>query len=199
MPTTLASLNGSWVPSFAGWMLLDPVPVRAPGETDAAFERRVNELPPFMGGYRFIEPTSANQDPKYELREGYFPVAFLTCFKFDGVGNLVGRSRTNRGGTGPADASGVKRIIVVNELTGTYSITPAPQLGIVEGTIQTTHTNTGNFSVTNKYAFIAKGPDELEWLWAGGSYIEPGAAGPVSVPNPFRPLVTHGTLTRVTY
>jgi len=197
MPITLATLSGSWVTSYSGWMLLDPVPVRAPGEADAAFEKRVNELPPLFGGYRFVEPTSANQEPKYEQREGYFAVAFLTCFKLDGAGNLVGRTKTIRGGTGPVDINGVKRIIVVNELIGTYSVTPAPQLSVVEGNIQTTHTNTGGMAVTNKYAFIAKGPDELEWLWAGGSYIEPGASGPVSVPNPFRALVTHGTLTRV--
>lgn len=192
-------LVGRWATSYSGWMLFEPLPDRGAQESVEDFQIRQDQLPPLFGGYRYVAPTNPSQDPAYELREGYFAVAALTCFKFEKDGKLVGRTKVIRGGTGPADTSGVKRSVVINSLTGTYSLTHFPALDIYEGKIQTKHINTGGMEVTNDYAFILKNHDELEWLWAGGSYREQRGTEFISFPNPYRALVAQGTLTRMPY
>jgi hypothetical protein len=158
-----------------------PMPTPTAEQT-LTFENRVRNLPPLFGGYHWIPPAPGKADPgRYLQREGYFVFAALACFNFDGLGNLTGLIRFNRGGVNKIPPGGLVDSL---GLTGTYVATPNTALGVMEGTFHTRHTNTGGLVSENDYRFFMRSADELEWAWHKGTD---------------RAHVTHGTLNKVSY
>ncbi len=219
MPT----LEGQWVTSFSGWMLFDPTIEPKDVETYDDFIARTDELPPLFAGYRVIPQfwdgllaigvflngvlKLFKQDPfnpprstrfgwrfndKFEQREGYFAIAVLICLNFDGKKGLTGMQLFNRGGVGKAISPSVFEEPVRNDLTGSYSAS-INNLGVSEGTFTTVFKNTGSEIITNNHTFIVRSDDELEWMWTTSKNDK----HPELVSS-YRPLVTRGTLRRVT-
>lgn len=187
--TTVGNLSGEWVTSYSGWMHFRPLPERE-GVSEDEFKKRLSKFPPLIGGKRWIppEPTAPPNSPgTYEQREGYFVFSALMCLKFEGD-KLNGVVHMNRGG-------GLS--FVSSPLTGSYSLTFNEPLNIVEGNFKTSHKNTGGIVVENRYLCIVRSADEIDWVWAGGVHRIPHhEIGFNQIEEPFRALVTHGTLRR---
>ena len=169
-----------------------PLPEPMPGATPAQFAARMAKLPPLFGGYKWVpgSPPALLQPGTYALREGYFAFAAWACYVFDGDGKLTGIKDLSRGG-GTA---------VRDDLTGTYSVSLNTAVDVFEGKITTIHENEGKFLVTNNYTFVMKSDHELDWVWASGSHRVPKPDGTFTdFVEPYRALVTQGTLTKVPY
>ena len=173
--TTVGNLTGEWLTSYSGWMHVMPKP--ALGNPPQ---------PPQIAGYDYF-PAKPGAPESYKQREGYFVFAAMMCLRFSG-GKLAGVMRINRGGRG----------FLENQLKGTYEVTLNAGLNVLEGSFTTVHTNQGKIIVENTYSFIMRGADEIEWIWATGVHRTPHAElGSVLVKEPYRALVTHGTLRRI--
>jgi hypothetical protein len=166
-------------------MLCDPLPMprpAGPADTPESFAKRVKELPPLIGGQRWIPPSwtpPAAFDEKepgtYEQREGYFLVSVLVGLKLDSHRGVTGFMRINRGG----------RPFVTRELSGLYSVQPIPELpGMYGGIIRETHQGDGPKPFTWTYSFVVRNDQELEWIWQEGDH---------------RPLVATGTFKKVRF
>lgn len=199
MPATLA---GQWVTSYSGWMHFEPgvVPVlkdesakqpqHPPVDTYESFNKRAVNLPPLIGGYRYVPhffmgrlgfPSMRLRDT-FERREGYFAFAAITCLNFDGKGKLTGLTKFNRGGVDKTNLDGVGGL-ESHPLTGNYTTIVDADINAIIGNIETHHSNRGAQDERNEYAFIVRSDDELDWVWEKGSR---------------RALVTQGQFRRIT-
>jgi hypothetical protein len=142
-------------------------------------------LPPQFAGYDYHPVTDS-----YKQREGYLAFAGLTALYLDERGNATGIRYLNRGGP---------NYIADTELLGDYTLEENSAPGVYKGTIRLQHKNTGDQLIDNYYAFIVRNADELEWVWARGTYqTNPGQTDPVMSETAYRALVIKGTLSRVT-
>ena len=185
-PTARDSFEGRWVTSYSGWMLYNPPIIPALDESHADFRERLRAMPPIFPAYHAESMT---------LQPSYIAFAAMTCLKFDGRGELIGKSRLVRGGTGKELPDGTHLIEAKNNLSGTYEFSYDPEIETVTGMIITEHVNMGEMLVRNYYRAFVKDEDEIEWLWCGGSYREQVDTGWIR--EPYRALVTRGTLKRM--
>lgn len=176
--TTLSFLTGQWITSYHGWMHVMPKP-----------EFGNPPQPPQIAGYDYFPPRPKGAvltKEFYVQREGYFVFAALMCLRFSN-GGLKGILDINRGGRG----------FLRNSLTGTYTLELNSALNVYEGGFTTIHKNKGNIIVENGYSFIMKSNDEIEWVWESGIHRVKTEFEWKLIPEPYRALVTHGTLRRI--
>lgn len=197
----MAMLKGNWVTSFTGWQWFDvrpkPDPRLSGQEQVDDLNKRVRNLPPMIGGTRWIAPHSVELSAggpfdiaggallgeSFELREGYFLVTALIRLALDGKGGLKGVMEFIRGGVRVVDGEldSYRRRL----LTGTYEVREDADLaGAFEGSITETHAGDGPQDHIWSYGFVVRSQDELEYFWKVGSE---------------RPLLATGTLKRMNF
>jgi hypothetical protein len=194
----MATLVGTWVTSYTGWMHFYPPdePDRDGSETYDQFMARENELPPLIGGQRVI-PGFATiapvadiyNDPRfpdtYEAREGYFIIAGVISLNLAADNSLTGFEQFNRG---------AMRWKLNKFESGSWGTERDAQTQIDVRTIRTRHRNFGGLLVENVYTYVVRNDDELDWV--ARTSFEVGRDERDDLQR-YLPRVAHGTFRRV--
>ena len=192
----MATLVGTWVTSYTGWMHFFPPDIPA-ADTYDEFVTREKELPPLIGGQgvspRFRWPwgtwpdiSKAKRLPDgYYPREGYFAIAGVIRLDVDADNTLTGFEQFNRGG----------RHWKINEiLSGGFDAEIDPETSVNVPTIRTVHRNYGDQYVENVYTYVARSDDEIDWV-AKTSHVRPDQSETDDFKR-YRARVAHGTFRR---
>ena len=173
----MINLEGTWVCSFDGYVHDDP---RDPAPA------------PQIGAYYLRQPWNIWWwlfGNVYRQTAGFFPAATMLCLKFNpvgpnGAGSLSGKVKINRGGRDHRENDAV---------TGGYTVEDNASLGITQGDFYTIYSpptpDPAKPDIRIDYKFIARSPDEIDWIW-WESRSPPGG-------DLFRASIAQGTLRRV--